>query len=130
MAPKTSKGMLSADRIIPATISDKLKDEVREVAQKAFKALGSSGNSRIDFLVDNKAKKVYINEINSIPGSLAFYLWEPLGKSYTALLDEMINIGIKDYKKRMAKTHSFDSNILQGFANSTGLKGGMKGKLK
>lgn len=125
---KGSKGMLSTSRKIPADLSDKLKEEVETVAKKAFKALGSSGCCRIDFLIDSKKNKVYVNEINSIPGSLAFYLWEPLGKDYTELLDDMINIGIKDYKKRSSKTYTFDTNILQGFANNS-LKGG-KTKLK
>ena len=109
-----------------------MRKEIEEVAVQAFKALGSSGNSRIDFLIDEKANKVYINEINSIPGSLAFYLWDAKGINFTDLLDEMINIGIKDYKKRISKTHSFDTNILQGFAASGGVKGmkGAKGKLR
>ena len=105
-----------------------IKSEVEKIAIEAFKALGSSGCCRIDFLIDDKKKKVYINEINSIPGSLAFYLWEPIGKDYTELLEDMINIGIKDYKKRSSKTYTFDTNILEGFANNS-LKGG-KGKLK
>lgn len=125
---KTSKGMLSASRKIPADLPAKLRKEVEEVALKAFEILGSSGNARIDFLIDEKAKKVYINEINSIPGSLAFYLWEAKGVSYTSLLDDMISIAVKDYKKRCSKTHSFNSNILAGFRGSKGLKG-MKGKL-
>ncbi len=132
---KSSKGMLSTNRRIPASISEKLKDEVRKVALSAAHALGSSGVCRIDFLVDNKAKKVYINEVNNIPGSLAFYLWDPLGKDYTELLDDMINLAVKDYKKRISKTHSFSSNILSGYGRgSKGLKGlkgvkGIKGKL-
>lgn len=125
---KTSKGMLSASRKIPADLPAKLRKEVEEVATKAFEVLGSSGNARIDFLIDEKAKKVYINEINSIPGSLAFYLWEAKGVNYTSLLDDMISIAVKDYKKRCSKTHSFNSNILAGFRGSKGLKG-MKGKL-
>lgn len=124
-----SKGMLSASRKIPADILEELKNEVEDVAVKAFKALGSSGVCRIDFLIDDKANKVYINEINSIPGSLAFYLWEPTGKNYTELLDDMINIGIKDYKKRINKLHSFDTNILEGFSGTKGLKG-LKGLKK
>ena len=118
-----SKGMLSATRKIPAEIDSKLADEVRDVAVRAFRALGSSGVCRIDFLIDSKNNKAYINEINSIPGSLAFYLWEPKGKKYTELLDDMINIAIKDYKKRTNKVHSFDSNILAGYAGIKGLKG-------
>ena len=128
---KGSKGMASANRILPAQLDDKLRKEVEEIAVKAFKALGSCGNSRIDFLIDEDNNKVYFNEINSIPGSLAFYLWDAKGVNFTEVLDEMINIGIKSYKKRMSKTHTFDTNILQGFANRGGLKGmkGTKGKL-
>lgn len=129
---KASKGMASTNRKLPADIDDKMRKEVEEIAVKAFKALGSAGNSRIDFLIDEKSKKVYVNEINSIPGSLAFYLWEAKGVDFTSVLDEMINIGIKEYKKRISKTHSFDSNILQGFAANGGVKGmkGAKGKLR
>ena len=129
---KFSKGMASTNRKLPAEISDKMKKEVEEIAVKAFKVLGSSGNCRIDFLIDDKAGKVYINEINSIPGSLAFYLWDAKGIDFTDLLDEMITIGIKDYKKRISKTHSFESNILSGFAANGGVKGmkGVKGKLR
>jgi len=128
----TSKGMASANRKLPAELSDKLRKEVEEVAVKAFVALGTSGNSRIDFLIDEAKEKVYINEINTIPGSLAFYLWDEKGIDFTTLLDEMINVGIKDYKKRVGKTHSFESNILQGFMANGGVKGmkGMKGKLR
>lgn len=127
-----SKGMASANRKLPADISVKLRKEVEEIAVNAFKALGSAGNCRIDFLIDQEKGKVYINEINSIPGSLAFYLWEAKGMEFTTVLDNMIQIGIKDYKKRSAKTHSFESNILQGFAANGGVKGmkGMKGKLR
>ena len=121
-ASKGSKGMISANRRIPAEISDKLKQEVEEVAVKAFKALGSSGVCRIDFLVDHKANKVYINEINSCPGSLACYLWEEKGKDYTELLEDMINIGVKDYRRRVGKTHSFDTNILKGYVGIKGAK--------
>lgn len=129
---KTSKGMVSANRIIPAPLKGDMKEEIEKVAVNAFKALGSSGVVRIDFLVDTKNNKVYINEVNNIPGSLSFYLWEPIGKEYTELLDDLVNIGIRDYKKRIAKTHSFETNILKGFTELGGLKGmkGSKGKLR
>ena len=127
-----SKGMASTNRRLPADLDPKMRDEIEDIAVRAFKALGSAGNSRIDFLIDTKAKKVYINEINSIPGSLAFYLWEAKGQDFTKVLDEMINIAIKDYKRRTSKTHSFESNILAGFASNSGVKGakGVKGKLR
>ena len=125
-----SKGMASLNRKLPADLSKEVKEKVEDMAINAFKVLGTSGNARIDFMINSKTNKVYINEINSIPGSLAFYLWEEVSVSFTDLLDEMINIGIKDYKKRSAKIHSFDSNILSGFAKGNGLKGKGKGKLK
>ena len=124
-----SKGMASTNRKLPADLPDKMRHEIEEIATKAFKALGSAGNSRIDFLIDTKENKVYINEINSIPGSLAFYLWEAKNQEFTKVLDEMIQIAIKDYKRRISKTHSFETNILAGFSSKNGVKGA-KGKLK
>ena len=121
-----SKGMAQASRIIPARIDKKVTDEINNIAKKAFKVLNLSGVVRIDFLIDKKAKKVYINEPNTIPGSLSFYLWEPVGKGYKNLLTDMINIAVKNYKNKNKKTYSFDSNILSGY---NGLKGA-KGKLK
>ena len=128
----SSKGMASTNRKLPADLDKTMKEEIETIAKDAFKALGSSGNCRIDFLIDEKQNKVYINEINSIPGSLAFYLWDAKDINFTQVLDDMINIGIKDYKRRISKTHSFESNILEGFAANNGIKGmkGAKGKLR
>ena len=127
-----SKGMASADRIIPARISEKLQEEVKRISIETFRALNLSGLCRIDFLIDKKNEKVYVNEPNTIPGSLSFYLWEPTGKSYTELLDDMITLAIKDYRKKMKKVTSFDTNILTNFEGVKGIKGvkGMKSKLK
>ena len=124
----SSKGMASASRIIPARISDKLQKEVEETSKKAFKLLNLSGVCRIDYLIDKKANKLYINEPNTIPGSLSFYLWEPAGKKYQDLLDDMVTLAIKDYRNRSRKTYSFDTNVL----SNMGIKGlkGFKGKGK
>ncbi len=124
-----SKGMASTNRIIPARITAKMKKEIEDISKSAFKALNLSGVCRIDYLIDKKENKVYINEPNTIPGSLAFYLWEPTGKKYRELLDDMITLAIKDYKNRSKKTYSFDTNILSNFNGTKGLKG-LKGKLK
>ena len=124
-----SKGMASTSRVIPARISSKLKMEIEDISKAAFKALNLSGVCRIDYLIDKKANKVYINEPNTIPGSLAFYLWEPTGKKYSDLLDELITLSIKDFKNRSKKTYSFTTNILSNFNGTKGLKG-LKGKLK
>ena len=124
-----SKGMVSTNRVIPARIKASIKKEIEEISKEAFRALNLSGVCRIDYLIDKKENKVYINEPNTIPGSLSFYLWEPTGKKYTELLDDMITIAIKDYKNRSKKTYSFETNILSNFDGTKGLKG-IKGKLK
>ena len=117
-----SKGMASASRIIPARISKELETNIKETSKQAFKALNLGGVCRIDYLIDKKTNKYYINEPNTIPGSLSFYLWEKAGKKYEDLLDEMITLAIKDYKKRSKKVYSFESNILSNYGVK-GLKG-------
>ena len=116
-----SKGMASTDRIIPARISKKVEDEVKKYAIETFKALNLKGITRIDFLIDKKSNKVYVNEPNTIPGSLAFYLWKPLGIDYKTLLDNAIKATIKEYKDNSKKTTSFNTNILSTY------NGGVKG---
>ena len=118
-----TKGMSGSSRKIPADISKKMQEEIVGIAKKAFLALGNSGVVRIDFLIDNEIKKVYINEINTCPGSLSFYLWEPSNKKYSELLDELIKIGIRNYQYKQKKINSFDSNILSNFNGTKGVKG-------
>lgn len=118
-----TKGMSGSSRKIPADISKKMQEEIVDIAKKAFLALGNSGVVRIDFLIDNETKKVYINEINTCPGSLSFYLWEPSNKKYSELLDELIKIGIRNYQYKQKKINSFDSNILSNFNGTKGVKG-------
>lgn len=117
-----SKGMASVSRIIPARISKNLTEEIKETSKNVFKLLNMSGVCRIDYLIDSKTKKFYVNEPNTIPGSLAFYLWKENHIEYKELLDEMISISIKNYKKRHKKIMSFDSNILSGYNGSKGIK--------
>lgn len=118
-----SKGMASTNRIIPARISDKLTNEIQDCSKKVFRIMNFSGVCRIDYLIDSKTQKFYVNEPNTIPGSLSFYLWKEAGMKYSDLLDEMIQIAIKEYKHKSKKVRSFDSNILEGFNGSKGCKG-------
>ena len=121
-----SKGMASTSRIVPARIPEKLTKEIQDTAKQVFKVLNLSGVCRVDFLIDNKENKFYVNEPNTCPGSLSFYLWKEAGMKYSELLDEMISIAIKEYKHKNQKTMSFKSSIFDGFNGSKGLKG-MKG---
>lgn len=121
-----SKGMASTSRIVPARISEKLTKEIQDTTKQVFKVLNLSGVCRVDFLIDNKENKFYVNEPNTCPGSLSFYLWKEAGMKYSELLDEMVSIAIKEYKHKNQKTMSFKSSIFDGFNGSKGLKG-MKG---
>ena len=119
----SSKGMTSLSRKIPADLSPEKREEVRSLAVKSFKALGCNGVSRIDFMIDNDSGKLYFNEINTIPGSLAFYLWEPVGVPYKELLDRMIRLALARSRTESNLTFTFDTNIL-----SSASLGGTKGK--
>ena len=119
-----SKGMASLQRKIPADITDEQRETIREMAVKAFKCLGCNGIVRIDFMIEMKTGEIFLNEINTIPGSLSFYLWEPLGVKYTNLLDEMITIARKRAREQSEISYAFDTNVLEGmsFGGSKGSK--------
>lgn len=117
-----SEGMRTARRELPADLAPDKREEIRELAVKTFQTLGCSGVSRIDFMIDRDTDQVYVNEINPIPGSLAFYLWEAIGKPYEELLDDMIKLAFKREREEQNMLTSFDSNILQN-ANLSGAKG-------
>ena len=120
-----SKGMASVSRKIPAEISPKLREEIRDMAVKSFKLLGCNGVARIDFMIDEESGKLYFNEINTIPGSLSFYLWEPVGIPYKELLSRMIDLCLKRARREEGLTFTFDTNILNS-ASFGGSKGGAK----
>ncbi len=124
-----SKGMATLKRKIPADITSEQRDTIRNLAVKAFKCLGCGGVSRIDFMMDTKTGNIWLNEINTIPGSLSFYLWEPLGVKYPELLDKMISLALKRERESENITYTFDSNVLQGVNLGGGTKGakGTKG---
>lgn len=132
-ATKTStnaQGMSGAKRKLPADISESTKNEIESLAKKAFIELNCSGVARIDFLIDQNTNKIYLGEINPIPGSLAFYLWEPVGKSFTALTNRLIELALKRHRENNNLTFSYETNILSTFSGG-GLKGkaGSQGKL-
>ena len=120
-----SKGMASLGRKIPADLSDEKSAEIRDLACKVFKAIGANGVVRIDFMIDTSTDTVYANEINTIPGSLAFYLWEATGVKYTELIDRMIDLAFRRQRGRENITYTIDTNILSGvsFGGAKGAKG-------
>ena len=115
-AKGASKGMASTVRKVPAELKEGQKEEIEKIALKVFRALNSFGCVRIDFMIDNDTDKVYCNEINTIPGSLAFYLWKEEGVDFSQECDELINNALNRYARRSRKTYSFDTNILDNYA--------------
>ncbi len=105
-------GMKGARRIIPADISDDLTQAIQQRAIAAFRAIGAAGVARVDFLVQPAENTVYVNEINTIPGSLAFYLWEPAGVPFPELLTTMIGYAQTRYREKRRSTFAFSSSLL------------------
>jgi len=114
-------GMASLERKIPADIPEELAEKIQALAVKAFRCLDCNGVARIDFLLDGKTGELWLNEINTIPGSLSFYLWEPTGLPYTKLLDEMIRLAFRRQRTKEDLNFSFDTNVLAN-ANFGGIK--------
>ncbi len=119
-----SKGMASLGRKIPADIDEEKTEEIRRLACGIFKAIGAEGVARIDFIIDTDNNTVYANEINTIPGSLAFYLWDATGIKYRELCDRLIELAFKRQRNRENISYTIDTNILSGVSFGTkGSKG-------
>jgi len=116
-------GMHAAQKRIPAELSDSLAKECSRLAGETFRVLGCHGVSRVDLIIDGDTSKVYVNEINTIPGSLSYYLWEAGGLSFEALMDRLVKLALKRHRAQENKTLSFSQNI---FAMGGGVKGGIK----
>ena len=119
-AKSAGKGMAVSNKKLPADISEEKRKEIEKLTKETFKALGCSGVSRVDFLIDKDENKVYVNEINTIPGALSYYLWEASGKTFEKELDELVDIALKRHREKEKLTFSYDQNIL---AMQTGAKG-------
>ena len=119
------QGMESLARKVPAPISDELTQRIQQMTTQVYNAMDCKGVVRIDYMLDGDG--LYINEINIIPGSLAFYLWEPLGISFKEMLDCMIEDAFTAYAEKNRSVFSYDSSILRSVQG--GLKGAKGGKL-
>jgi D-alanine-D-alanine ligase len=91
--------------IIPAQIEKSLAAKIRKTAVEGYMALGCSSMARVDFFLDKKTNKFYLNEINTIPGftSISMYpkLWEATGLKYSDLLDKLIALALERHKKKL-----------------------------
>lgn len=118
----SGKGMASAERRIPAPISDELTQHIQDLSVLIFKILKSAGVVRLDFLVNTETNKVYFNEINTIPGSFSFYLWDKSGMKFSELLNEIIDIAVKQNRLKNSRVRSYETNLLS-IKSVKGIKG-------
>ena len=122
------EGMKSADRIIPAPLTPELTERIQAIAKAAFAAIDGRGIARIDFLARPEQGEVFLNEINTLPGSLSFYLWEATGLSGSELVEELVRIGRDAQAEKRRNTYDYRTNLI-ALSASRGLKGtkGSKG---
>ena len=102
--------MVGVDRIIPAPISLEIKNKIIETAKLVYLNMGLKGVVRFDFILKND--EVYLNELNSIPGSLAYYLFKPVGITYQNLINVLIKNGHENCQELYSKSYCFSSSVL------------------
>lgn len=125
-----SKGMASLKRIVPAPIGEELTKALQALSLQIFDAMDCKGVVRIDFMLDRHSDRYFITEINTIPGSLAYYLWQESGLPYGRLIDEMVECAMRAYREKERNSFAFTSDILSS-VRLGGAKGGKTGgKLK
>lgn len=98
--------------IIPANISKEKSKEIQDLAIKTFKTIDCKGIARVDFLMESVSEKVYVNEINTMPGAISFYLWEASGIPFIKLIDNLINLAIEYYEDKKKNITSIDTDVL------------------
>ena len=120
---KGAKGMQASQKRIPAELPEDETNRIKFLAGETFRVLSCHGVSRVDVIVDSKTRDIYVNEINTIPGSLSFYLWEATGLTFEKLMEKLVALAIKRKREQTHKTVSYDQNI---FSLGGGVKGGIK----
>ena len=111
-------GMAAQERRIPAPISEELTKQVQDNALTAFEAVDAAGVARVDAFVDESSGETWVMEINTIPGSFSFYLWERSGMTFEDLMDALLEIALATHRERSELMFSFDSTLLQSSAGA------------
>jgi D-alanine-D-alanine ligase len=119
---KSKSGMSGMSRKIPAQISDEIKKQIESHTKIIYKAMDCKGVVRIDYILNSDKDKVYVNEINTIPGSMSFYLWEPVGIKFKDLIDILIDQAVKSNNDKEDQIVRYDSDILKRLGGSKGSK--------
>jgi len=108
-----TKGMEALARKIPAPIDEASEKRIKQLTKDVFRALDCKGVVRIDYLLDDETGEIYVGEINTIPGSLAFYLWEPVGITFDAMIDKMVEYALRAQADKRQSVFSYNSAILE-----------------
>ncbi len=127
LASGGSKGMASLHRVLPAPIEDSLRDRIQEMSSDIFRMMDCKGCVRIDYMFDRDSGELYITEINTIPGSMAFYLWEYAGMPYRELIDRMVEFAEKAHSDKNQANYAYTSDILKNVSLGTKGAKGSKG---
>ncbi|MFH1388394.1 MAG: D-alanine--D-alanine ligase family protein [Patescibacteria group bacterium] len=115
---KGAKGMESANRQIPAVLSPVIEKQIKDTACRVFRLLNLSGLARVDFLVKEKTREIFVLEANTIPGSYSFYLWKEAGVDFSQLCDKLIEIAEYDFANKKKYTTKFAGNLLSNLGSS------------
>jgi D-alanine-D-alanine ligase len=117
--------MASLDRIIPAELSDERTQAIQDLAVRIFQLFDCAGVARIDFMIDEATGEVFFNEINTIPGSFSFYLWEPSGVPFDDLVHRLIEIARRRHREKNGRIRYYDVNLLseKSLSGLAGTKG-------
>ncbi|MEZ3591266.1 MAG: D-alanine--D-alanine ligase [Muribaculaceae bacterium] len=120
---KGAKGMQASQKRIPAELPAEETERIQFLAGETFRVLSCHGVSRVDVIIDRKTRDIYVNEINTIPGSLSFYLWEATGLPFDRLMDTLVSLAVKRKRESGMKTVSYDQNIFSLGGGVKGVKG-------
>lgn len=116
------EGMKSAERLIPAPISPELTERIQMLAKRAFQVIDGRGIARIDFLVRPERDEVFLNEINTMPGSLAFYLWQETGLNPRQVVDQLVELAREAHAQKRRNTYNYQTSLISLTA-ARGVKG-------
>lgn len=120
---KGAKGMQASQKRIPADLPAEETERIKHLAGETFRVLSCHGVSRVDVIVDRNTRDIYVNEINTIPGSLSFYLWEATGLPFDKLMERLVALAIKRRRELAMKTQTYDRNIFSMGGGTKGCKG-------
>jgi D-alanine-D-alanine ligase len=109
----SGKGMKGSRRRVPADLPEEMTKTIQDLAIRAFRAADVRGIARVDLLLDRTTQQVYVNEVNTLPGSMSFYLWQPLGLTPSQVVDNLVQLAIEAAEDRARTTFSYDSNLLE-----------------